>query len=247
MIRTSEFFACCFRSRWIVSTALTMACLLVSSTSYSQDVPKKESKGRALFNGKDLTGWEGRPGLWTVEDGAITGINPEKEPIDGNTFLVWKDGQVGDFALTLEYRIQGGNSGIQYRSKLVDDKKFVVGGYQADIDSTMRYTGINYEERGRGILAERGQVIRLNDQGEKLSMASLGDADTMVSTVDRDGWNRYRIEARGSKLRHIINDILMCEVMDEQSEKAAKEGILALQLHAGPPMKVQFKNIVLFP
>lgn len=209
------------------------------------DAKKPDTKGKSLFNGKDLKGWEGRPGLWTVEDEAITGINPEKEPIDGNTFLVWKDGKVGDFTLTLEYRIQGGNSGIQYRSQLIDAEKFIVGGYQADIDSSMRFTGINYEERGRGIMAERGQIVRVTEQGDKKVIGSTGDADALASKVDAQGWNRYRIEARGNKVQHYINDLLMSELVDEQTAKAAKEGILALQLHAGPPMKIQFKNLIL--
>ncbi len=229
------------------SIAIALFSILLVGPALGQETKGSEKQGRSLFNGKDLTGWEGRPGLWTVEEGAITGVNPEKEPIDGNTFLVWKDGKVSDFTLTLEYRIQGGNSGIQYRSKLVDDKKFVVGGYQADIDSTMRFTGINYEERGRGIMAERGQIVQVTDQGEKKVIGSTGDSDALASKVDKDGWNRYRIEARGNKLQHYINDVLMSELVDDQATQAAKEGILALQLHAGPPMKVQFKNIVLLP
>lgn len=199
---------------------------------------------RELFDGTSLKGWEGVEGLWTVEEGAITGTTTAEKPIANNTFLVWKDGVVGDFELTLEYRIQGGNSGIQYRSKLIDAEKKIVGGYQADIDSNGVYTGINYEERGRGILAERGQIVRIDSEGGKQRVGSAGDKQALMGLVKSDGWNRYRVVARGGLCQHYINDVLMSEVLDEQSV-GAKEGILAFQLHQGPPMKVQFKNIVL--
>ena len=107
----------------------------------------------SLFNGKDLDGWEGNPRLWRVEDGAITGQTTPDNPTKGNTFLIWRNGTVDDFELRLKYRIDGGNSGVQYRSKEVDP--WVIAGYQADIDATGKFTGILYEEKGRGILAQQ--------------------------------------------------------------------------------------------
>jgi len=226
--------------QWLACSITACSLLFSSPISSAQD-----KNGKELFNGKDLTGWEGLPKLWSVEDGAITGTTTAEEPLKNNTFLVWKGGTVGDFELTLEYRIQGGNSGIQYRSKLMDAEKFIVGGYQADIDSTMRYTGINYEEKGRGIMAERGQVIQVTSSGEKKVVGTCGDPAALASKVSKDGWNRYKIIAKGNKLQHYINDILMSELIDEQMEKGSKEGILAFQVHTGPAMKVQFKNILL--
>ncbi len=115
-----------------------------------------------IFNGTSLEGWEGKD-FWTVKDGAIVGTTTPEKPTNGNTFLIWRQGTLDDFELKLKYKIEGGNSGIQYRSH--DHGDFVVGGYQADIDSTPTYSGINYEERGRGILAERGQRVTIAADG----------------------------------------------------------------------------------
>jgi hypothetical protein len=139
----------------------------------------------------------------------------------------------------------GGNSGIQYRSKLIDAEKFIVGGYQADIDANKRYMGINYEERGRGIMVERGEIVAVNDQGAKSKIGTSGDATALLGRIKFDDWNRYKIVAKGSKLQHYINDVLMSELQDNESAKRSAEGIIALQVHAGPPMKVQFKNITI--
>jgi hypothetical protein len=214
-------------------------------------VQAQESKSKAaeptqvsLFDGKTLKGWSGLPGLWSVQDGAITGVNTAEAPIAQNTFIVYEK-PVGDFELELEFKIVGGNSGIQYRSKVLNQEKFVVGGYQADIDSNKRYMGIHYEEQGRGIMAERGEIISVAKDGTKSRVGSSGDADALLSRIRWEDWNRYRIVAKGTVLQHYINDTLMSELQDGQSDKAASEGVLALQLHAGPPMKVQFKNIML--
>lgn len=209
---------------------------------------------RELFNGKDLSGWEGKAGLWSVEDGAITGRTTKDQPLKSNTFLVWQGGKVGDFELTLQYRIVGGNSGIQYRSKIVQQTPEtgpVVAGYQADFEAGKTYSGILYEEKGRGILAQRGQktVVKADPQDPKKTkvevVGSTGDAKLIQDAIKAEDWNEYRIVARGNRLHHFINGKPTVEVVDEQPEKAAKEGILALQLHVGPPMVVQFKNIKL--
>jgi hypothetical protein len=207
-----------------------------------------------LFNGKDLTGWEGNPQLWSVQDGAITGkanFTPETT-ISHNTFIVWKDGTVGDFELTVKYKIVGGNSGIQYRSKRHADKAFgpVVGGYQADFEAGSTYSGILYEELGRGILAQRGQktTIGTDADGKKPKIqvtGSLGDSKEIQAAIKKEDWNEYKIVAKGNHLQHFINGKQTVDVTDEHSG-AAKEGILALQIHAGlGPMTVQFKDIVL--
>jgi hypothetical protein len=226
---------------------LVFGCLIAigANVAFSQEKSKTSSdKAVSIFDGKTLAGWSGAKENWRVEDGAITGENKADAPIAQNTFIVYEK-PVADFELTLEFRIQGGNSGIQYRSKLVDKDKFIVGGYQADIDANKRYMGINYEERGRGIIAERGEIIAIDKEGKKSRVGSTGDADALLGLVNFDGWNKYRIVARGNVLQHYINDALVSEVQDSETEKFAKEGILALQLHAGPPMKVQFKNIEL--
>jgi hypothetical protein len=223
--------------------ALAVA-LLGHATLQAQDTKSTSPSAVAIFDGKSLSGWSGLTSNWRVEDGAITGENTAAVPIAQNTFLVYEK-PVKDFELELDFRIQGGNSGIQYRSKLLDQEKFVVGGYQADIDSGKRYMGINYEERGRGILTDRGEIIAINNEGKKSKVGTTGDPEALLSRIKWEDWNHYRIVARGPLLQHYINDTLMSETRDEEPAKAASEGVLAFQVHAGPPMKVQFKNVML--
>jgi 3-keto-disaccharide hydrolase len=215
---------------------------------------------KKIFNGRDLTGWEGNPKLWSVQDGAITGKTGEDADtkIKHNTFLVWKDGTVGDFELTLKYRIEKGNSGIQYRSKLQSPGEFgpIVGGYQADFEAGKTYSGILYEERGRGILAQRGQQTKIVAQSKspsdpkakdfKVEVAgSVGDSNEIQAAIKNEDWNEYKVVAKGNHLEHYINGKKTVDVTDEDSANAAKDGILALQIHVGPPMVVQFKDIFL--
>ncbi len=210
---------------------------------------------KALFNGKDLTGWEGNKDLWSVADGAITGRTTKEKPTGGNTFLIWKGGDVSDFVLTFKYKMTPGddkkftNSGVQYRSKVIDPANFVVAGYQADFEYGDTYSGILYEEKGRGILAQRGQkvVIHQGDAPDKPKIEVTGEtgksADIQAS-IKKDDWNEYRVVAKGNHVQHYINGKLTVDVTDETAE-APKSGILALQLHAGSPMQVQFKELML--
>ncbi|MEX0611650.1 MAG: DUF1080 domain-containing protein [Pirellulales bacterium] len=201
-----------------------------------------EDKPESLFNGKDLSGWEGNPTIWSVEEEAIVGRVTADRPLKNNTFLIWTGGVLDDFRLRLEYRIEGGNSGVQYRSTVLDPKEFIVGGYQADIDSETVYTGILYDERGRGILAKRGERVKIDRNG-KSEVTSFADAAELQKAVHTDGWNKYVIEARGPRLRHKINGKLMSETFDRDREKRVASGVLALQVHQGPPMTVRFRNI----
>ncbi len=213
---------------------------------------------KPLFNGKDLSGWEGNMKLWSVEDGAITGRTADsgEGKIAHNTFLIWKGGTVGDFELTLKYRIEKGNSGIQYRSKQLaaGEAGPVVSGYQADFEAGRTYSGILYEEKGRGILALRGQktevvAVEKTDpkaQDYKVNVTgSVGDTNEIQAAIKDEQWNDYKIVAKGNHLQHFINGKQTVDVTDKDSAHAAKEGILALQIHAGPAMVVQFKDLVL--
>lgn len=220
----------------LVRLSTFAALLFLSTMAFGQE-------GKSLFDGKSLAGWEGDSKFWSVQDGAITGKTTKENPTKGNTFLIWKGGEVGDFDLTLKFKIVGGNSGIQYRSK--DKGNYVVNGYQADIDSTNFYMGILYEEGGRGILANRGKKVKVVE-GEGGSVADGEASDKEVlDALKKDDWNEYRVVAKGNHLQHFINGKITVDVTDENEAKAAKKGILALQLHAGPPMVVQFKDIVL--
>jgi hypothetical protein len=204
---------------------------------------------KPLFNGKDLTGWEGNPKLWSVQDGAITGKTSDSgdTKIFHNTFLVWKDGTVGDFELTFKYRIEKGNSGIQYRSKLIEPGPFgpVVSGYQADFEAGKTYSGILYEEKGRGILAKRGEKTEIGDDGKPKVTGNVGDSNEIQAAIKDEQWNDYKIVAKGNHVQHFINGKQTVDVIDNDAKNAPKEGILALQIHAGPAMVVQFKELVL--
>lgn len=205
---------------------------------------------RPLFNGKDLAGWDGNPALWSVREGAISGRTSAENPIKSNTFLVWTNGLVRDFDLRLDYKIEplqpGGsaNSGIQYRSKVMDPANWGVGGYQADIEAGKSYTGILYEERmSRGIMAQRGEKVAFHPDGKREVTGKTGDAAEIQASIKAGDWNEYRIVARGSRLQHFVNGRLTIDVTDETNGKAAREGVVALQLHVGPPMAVAFRNI----
>jgi hypothetical protein len=214
-----------------------------------------QAEPRSLFNDKDLTDWEGNPDLWSVENGAIIGRTTADKPASTNTFLVWKGGEVTDFELTLQFKMTPGddknyvNSGIQFRSKVVDPEKFVVAGYQADFEYGPNYSGILYEEKGRGILAQRGQKVKITQgaQPAKPNIEVIGEtakSDEIQAAIKKDDWNEYRIVVKGNHIQQFINGKQTVDVTDETAE-AAKSGVLALQLHAGPPMQVAFKDIVL--
>ncbi len=226
----------------LVPAVLITLSLVAGSALAQKDQAKGKGKGfKTIFDGKTLEGWSGKKELWSVEDGAITGVTTDENPIKQNTFLIW-DGKVGDFELRADFKCAVGNSGIQYRSKIIDKEEFVVGGYQADIDPTMKFAGINYEEKGRGILAQRGTRATI-DEKNKITAEEIGDADELASKIKKKGWNKYRIVAKGRTLSHYINGQLMSEVIDNSADKFAAEGVIALQVHRGPAMKIQFKNI----
>jgi hypothetical protein len=199
----------------------------------------------SLFNGKDLTGWRGDKEFWSVEDDALTAKTTADSRLTKekyNTFLIWEGGQPADFELRLKYRIVGGNSGVQYRSRVIDEAKFILSGYQADIDASPKYTGMNYEERARGFLAQRGEKVTIGGDGKK-EAERFGDAAELQSKVKNEDWNDYHIVAKGNHLQHYVNGVLMSEVIDNQKDKAATSGVIGLQAHSGFVMKVQFKDL----
>lgn len=195
-----------------------------------------------LFNGKDLAGWSGHPEFWSVRDGVIVGETTKERSVAANTFLIHEGEPLRDFELTLKVRVTGNNnSGIQYRSKVLDEKTWSVGGYQMDVHSAPNYLGMLYEEKGRGILAERGQKVRITAEGEKEVTGEL-EAEKQIEIAQ---WNEFTIVAEGNTLTHKINGDMTVVVVDEQEDQRALSGVLALQLHRGAPMKVEVKDIVL--
>ncbi|MCB1062528.1 MAG: DUF1080 domain-containing protein [Verrucomicrobiae bacterium] len=198
----------------------------------------------SLFDGKTLNGWDGDPKLWRVEDGTITGETSDEEKITYNSFLTWANGEVDDFELKLEYRIFSGNSGIQIRSFALD-KPYSVGGYQADIDAERNWAGTNYGEQFRGVLAKRGEKTVINEDGKPEVTGSLGDSAELAKVIKDKDWNTYHVIAKGNHIVCKINDVVMSDITDNDTDTRRRAGLLALQLHKGPAMKVQFRNIQL--
>lgn len=215
-----------------------------------------------LFNGQTLDGWTGDPNLWSVQDHAITGQSDTKKPIEMNTFLAYTKQEFGDFELRLHYRIFDigtgfANSGVQYRSSLRKDLgEFTYGGYQADIDLTNKYSGILYDEKGRGILGMRGDRVELATPSPKNKkkkviakvVGSVGDSKAIAEKIfPPEKWNRYTIIAKGNRFIHKINGVVTTDVTDNDKAGFDANGYIALQLHKGPAMKVQFKNVRIKP
>lgn len=197
---------------------------------------------KPIFDGKSLNGWDGMKDHWMVRDGAITGQTTVEHPLKGNTFLIWKGGDLDNFELKLQYRIVGGNSGIQYRSEHLGH--YVIKGYQADIDSSDTWSGTNYHEKGRAVLAKRGQKTIVGDGRNNVQViGTFGDPAQLQSKIHKEDWNDYHIIARGNRFIQKINGVTMSDVTDNGAKDYRVSGLLALQLHAGPPMKVEFKNI----
>lgn len=227
-----------------MNNLLPVALLSLSLSLSLVSTSRATDEWKSIFDGKTLKGWEGKEQFWKVEDGAITGQTTNDNPTKGNTFIIWRDGELADFELRLKFKIVGGNSGIQYRSE--EQKDFVVKGYQADIDTGgHRFMGILYGEKtGRGIIAERTQQVVIDKNGKKAVAGKTCDNEKFLKAIRKEDWNDYTIIAKGQSLQHIINGIKTVDVTDQDPRNVAK-GILAFQLHAGPPMKVQFKDVKL--
>ncbi|RPE12423.1 DUF1080 domain-containing protein [Chitinophaga lutea] len=216
-------------------------------------------KAVKIFDGKTLNGWEGDTEYWRVENGCLVGeIKPDK-PLKTNSFIIWQGGAPADFELTLQFRITAaGNSGINYRSEKLSDVPHALKGYQADIDGANRYTGQNYEERGRTTLAYRGQIVTIPDtklspkdgsKGNAWTPAkvtgSLGSGDALKEKIKSGDWNTCRLVVKGNRLQHYINGVLMSDVTDNDTVNGKNKGMLGMQVHVGPPMKVEYKDIAL--
>jgi hypothetical protein len=201
-----------------------------------------------IFDGTTLKGWEGDPKYWRVEDGTITGEITPETVVKSNTFLIWRGGSPADFELKLDYRITpGGNSGINYRSRVIPDpvtpaNQFAMRGYQCDIDAANRYTGQNYEEKGRLFLALRGQVTRVTGTEKPVILSSLGDAAELAKHITPE-WNAVHLIIRGNTLMHLINGHTMSVVIDDDAQGRTSSGLIGVQVHVGPPMKVQYRNL----
>lgn len=228
-----------YRSCLFTIQALTIACLFMAPAG-------ADDEWQTLFDGRTLEGWDGDPALWSVKDGAITGQTTPETKLKQNSFIIWRGGELDNFELQLEYRIVNGNSGIQYRSFEVPEKQWSIGGYQADFEAGDRYSGILYGERFRGILAERGQLTELTRRDGKFVKTvfdTFAKSEDLQKSIRKEDWNDYRIVASGYRFQHFINGNKTIECVDNDLEQRRASGLLALQIHVGPAMIVQFRNI----
>ena len=224
--------------------------------------PKNEKGFVSIFDGKTLNNWEGDPTYWRVENGNLVGEITPQTLLKTNSFIVWKGGEPADFELKGEFNItEKGNSGINYRSEKLSNVPYALKGYQADIDGFNSYTGQNYEERGRTTLAYRGQITSINPQLSSMNpddirakvknnawsdlkvTGSLGNSDSLKTKIKSQNWNSFHLIIKGNHLQHFINDILMSDVTDNDLINGKSKGILGVQVHVGPPMKVQYRNL----
>jgi hypothetical protein len=226
---------------------------------------KNNSKAKGfvqIFDGKTLSGWEGDPTYWRVENGNLVGEITPSTLLKTNSFIIWRGGSPADFELTLDFKItKAGNSGINYRSVELKDVPHALKGYQADIDGAIRYTGQNYEERARTTLAYRGEKVTVNALqnpsdslrlhiknnawSERTVTGSLGNMDSLKTKINSEDWNTCRVVAKGNRLQHYINGILMSDVTDNDTVNRKSQGLIGVQVHVGPPMKVEYRNIML--
>jgi 3-keto-disaccharide hydrolase len=221
--------------------------LLLTAGSYAQRgpviPPLEESGYQQIFDGKSLSGWDGDPEFWRIENGEIVGqTTTEKQPKQ-NTFLIWRGGSPADFELRLEFRLTGFNSGIQFRSIELPDIKWAMKGYQADMDGEQRYTGQIYEERGRGFLAMRGQFTYIADGKKPALVGSLGDSNQLKELIHADGWNDLHLIARGNVIIQLLNGRVTSMLIDDDTTGRKMDGLIGIQVHRGPPMKIEVRNI----
>ena len=227
MKKTSRTLAVCL-------LAMTGLYATAEDTAYTARI----DGAQPLFNGKDLSGWHGNPTVWSVEDGVIFG-NTHGTPLKGNTFLILDSEDLEDFHLSYEARCEDNNSGVMYCSLVLDEENFVMKGYQCDLHPNPPYLAMLYGEKERGIIVTRGKTMTINEAGEKTTLSSEAPA-----AVDTAAWQTYEVICRGNSIVHKLNGQVAIDLTDNFSKRIPK-GKIGLQLHAGPPMKVYFRNLQL--
>jgi hypothetical protein len=228
---------------------LALLCLLSQLTNLSAQqvypIPAgaDESGFEAIFNGKNLDGWEGDPKYWRVENGCLVGEVTPATLLKQNTFIIWRGGTTRDFDLKVDFRVSPrGNSGINYRSERMKIGPYVLRGYQADLDGPKKYTGQNYDEKGRTFLALRGDVSRVDPDGKARIIGTIASKDALTSAIKDNDWNAYHLIVRGNTMIHLLNGQLMSVVVDDDPKGRKFDGMLGVQVHTGPPMKIEYRN-----
>lgn len=245
-----------FRS---IHAAIVLVLLLTTSCKLSGQNLRDKEGFVPLFDGKTLKGWEGDPTYWRIEDGNLVGEITPATLLKTNSFIIWQGGKPADFELKVDCRITAnGNSGINYRSEPFPGVPYSLKGYQADIDGKNRYTGQNYEERGRTTLAYRGQKVAVKGQDtpgalqasiksnawtETEVTSSLGSSESLQEKIKSEDWNQIHLVVKGNRLQHYVNGVLMSDVTDNDPVNRKMAGFLGVQVHVGPPMKVEYRNM----
>ena len=246
----------------LIQVSFLVLVLMCSACKVTGQSAKGEKGFVQLFDGKTLKNWEGDPTYWRVENGHIVGEVTPTTLLKTNTFLIWRGGETKDFELKVECRITAsGNTGINFRSEQLTDVPYALKGYQADIDGRNRYTGQNYEERSRTTLAYRGQKVIVNSQENATEpeslranvksnawvpvqkVGSLGSDDSLKALIKSEDWNEVHLVVKGNRLLHYVNGVLMSDVTDNDTVNRRMSGLLGVQVHVGPPMKVEYRNM----
>ena len=222
-----------------MKTTIVLSAALITILAGVLTLAPDEEGFVPMFNGKDLTGWEGKPGGWWVEDGAITSESTAEKPCVKHHYLYWRGGKPADFVMRFKYRLVGGNSGVQFRSE--ERPEFDTWGYQADMEAGTEWTGCLFQHDRGGVVMRGKQAIIAKDGTRQET--EFAPSSELQQAVKQDDWNDYEIIAQGSRVVLSINGKRMCEVDDRDAKWACKGGIIALQMHPGPPMKVQFKDL----
>ncbi len=223
----------------MLAAAAGLVAILAGSSSRAS-----AAEVEVLFNGKDLTGWSGDPANWAVIDGVIVGTTEEDSPLPYNQFLIWDGGEVEDFVLTAELKLtsDGNNSGIQYRAQMRPDLgDYVVSGYQCDMHPAIWANGMIYDEKGRGIICKRGMKVVVTPEGKPKVVGEL----PLEPEFNTGEWSTYKITAKGNHLVHEVNGVQTVDLYDHHESDRDLSGVIAFQIHRGPAMKVEIRNVTL--
>jgi hypothetical protein len=239
-----------------------LICCLLPGCSNSKKENNSEKGFVQIFDGQSLDGWKGDPTYWSVENGNLVGIVTPETILKRNSFIIWQGGQPENFELKLDYRVsKSGNSGINYRSEEIEGVPFALRGYQCDIDGANKYTGQNYEEQKRRTLAYHGQKVLLETLPDSLDkypiskftiknawtkaivLDTLGDLNEMNANIKSEDWNSVHIIAKNNRLQHFVNGVLLSDVTDNDVKNRSQKGLIGVQVHVGPPMKIEYNDI----
>jgi hypothetical protein len=244
---------------------LFILCFSVfTSCKSNKNTSNNTNEFYSIFNGKNLEGWNGDSTYWSVKEGILVGEVTPETILKRNSFIIYEKEQPANFELKLEYRVSKlGNSGINYRSEKITSMPFALKGYQADIDGRKRFTGQNYEEKKRTTLAYIGEKVIIETMPDSIPennirknvkkncwqtrnvVASLGNKKELKSTLKDNDWNLVHLIVKDNRMQHYVNGVLMSDVTDLDIKNRNTKGFIGVQVHVGPPMKIEYKNIQL--